>query len=307
MKFSLMKILFFICSIFLYENILYAEELVEINIFVSESKQSKQTEEILLQQLSELSHKVSVDIYIVKKSNTLKQDIDYEKDLNVSIGTTATRYLLNKEIKSPVYSILVPEVTFNKLLNKFEHNKKKVKQGTLSALFIDQSLSRYLSLIKLLGSDIKNIGMFQGEEQIKIDQKHALTDVDRFHLIYQFTYENQGSVSQLEKILERSDAIIIRPGKYLNPFVSKWILYSAYRKKIPVISFSENYLEAGSVASLTNDIKQYSSEASKNIIGYLLNRNEFPENNYPEHYKLSINRSAAYFLGIKLTDKPTLD
>ena len=158
-----------------------------------------------------------------------------------------------------------------------------------------------------MGGDIKNIGILQDMEQFEVDQKHVLKNTEKFNLMYQYLTEMKAPVSLIENILAQSDAIIIRPGKYLNLYISKWILYAAYRKKIPVISFSENFIEAGAIVSLSSDVQKIGAEAAHHIIQYLLNKKEFPENSFSSYYRVKVNQSIAHFLDIKLSDNPVLE
>jgi len=307
LKSAVIKVLVLTFAIMVFPHIVRAEDITQVNVFVSDNKLSQQVKEILLRQLSLKVQNIPLKIYKITDSPKESHDIHFEKSLNISIGSAAARYLLIQNTEAPIYSVLIPEVAFIMLVEQSDLNRKKYKQGKIAALFIDQPLSRYLSLIDVMGVDIKNIGIFGDKGQFEVDQKHVLKNTGKFNFTYPFLNEMKAPFLSIENILAQTDAIIIRPGKYLNPYISKWILYAAYRKKIPVISFSENFINTGAVASLSSDIQKLGAEAALNITQYLLNNKKIPGNGFSSYYKIKVNQSVTYFLDIKLSDKPVLD
>ncbi len=274
----------------------------EVNLFISDGHQSRTVAKLLSERLEHEG--IPYNSHLVDKYFSADTVSTGRNNLNICIGTDATRLVLRRNMQGKTYSALIPEITFHSLLKEFPDAQTRFEQDELHVFYLDQPLHRYLALSRFIGNDIKNIVLFQDEIQQTIDQQHSSNNDDNLNLQQFVLGDEKPDTDQIEKLLASSDVAIIRPSKHLNPQTSKWLLYAAYRNKIPVITFSKAFLDAGSIASLTSDIQSITREIVDNAIALYFDKNRQPSGQYSSDYDVQINASVASFFSIDLQGTP---
>jgi len=114
-----------------------------------------------------------------------------------------------------------------------------------------------------------------------------------------------GNLSQdIKKALKNSDLLLALPNKAIyNSKSVKNILLTSYRKRKPVIGFSNNFVKAGALASIHSNPEQITSSIYNLIKQYYENNNHFKKTiNYPEEFDISINKQVFRALNLTIPD-----
>jgi putative ABC transport system substrate-binding protein len=96
-----------------------------------------------------------------------------------------------------------------------------------------------------------------------------------------------------------------------NSKTVKNILLTSYRQRKPIIAFSNNFVNAGALASINSSTEQIADSASKLIEQFFDSDMTFERStNYPDEFDISINRQVFWALDLIIPDinkiKPSL-
>lgn len=223
---------------------------------------------------------------------------DDPRDFIVAIGTAASRTAITYGGDTPIFSIFIPKQNFLELPVKPETR--------ITAIVIDQPLSRYLELSRIiLGQQRKKLGIFyNGQSQIR-DLLVKETSARDLEPILE-PVDGLITARHITRIINVSDAILLIPGiADIPPQRAKWLLYMAYRDRIPVIAFSETYVKSGALASVSSgpeDIGRQAAEYIRNLLDrpelLKFHRGNSSQINYPTSFSVHVNRKIAEQLGI---------
>ncbi len=242
-----------------------------------------------------------VTIGEAQQANTLNKP--YE--LIVAIGSSAARESLLQNSNTPLLNIFTPKNAFDaiELSTVHETNRK------ISAIYLDQPLSRLITLSCLLKPEARNFGTIFGPvSQSSQSEIEALTNENGIQLNHAFLAEDNNPVAVLKPIVSKSDLFIAIPDHaILNRAIAKWILYMGFQQKVPVIGFSKAYTNAGALASVFSSPEGIGKHAGELIFDWLENSNQAIWNpQYPRYYTLSTNPAVARSLGISLPSEREL-
>ena len=210
-------------------------------------------------------------------------------DLIISLGSSTTDKLLQKNINKPVLSTLIPQQTVQAMREAFPDN------NSWSALLIDQPVKRQLLLIKHLFGNHKPIGTILGPysasmEQELTEQSQALNQ----SLTIEKIQTSEELAFSLNKLSTSSQVLLAVPDPVaFNRNTIRGILLFTYRHKIPVIGFSQSYVKAGAIASLHTDIAQIAQQAADISRQYFTSGQFSQEYYYPSDFNISFNSMVA--------------
>ncbi|WP_461481109.1 ABC transporter substrate-binding protein [Porticoccus sp.] len=219
--------------------------------------------------------------------------------LIVAVGSNATREALGRADTTPLLSVFTPQNAFATLLQ----TKNSTIDRPIAVIYLDQPLSRVVSLATLLQPDATRFGTVFGpisrewESELK-----ALTAERGIHLEQAYLNHNDNPVAVLRPLVQQSDLFIALPDQaVLNRAIAKWILHLSFQQKVPVIGFSKAYTNAGALASIYSapaDIGKHAGE----LIAAWLPDNPIPGQLqlYPRYFTISTNPAVARSLGISL-------
>lgn len=230
----------------------------------------------------------------------------------VGVGTRATKFLYD-HADSPAFSAsLLPAVAIRQLLE----GDADLRPASLEATFvIDQPISRRLALVRSLLPKASTLGVVFGpdsgfvEEDLRQEAK-ALG----FALNVAAVASEQDLSKVVKPLLDNSDGLLLIYDPVLtSPGAIRFLLYSAYRRQVPVIGYSEGYVRAGAVAAVHSSpealgcqVAQYLSR--KTVSGVGIPVPERPLFIYPFYYQYRLNETVAQSLGVStnlvLPDKP---
>lgn len=225
-----------------------------------------------------------------------------ENDITVAVGVEATEYLMaNLPISQQMISVFIPQSAFRTLWSRYQ-SRWKSNPRNISAVYLDQPLSRQLRLAKLVVPDLKRIGTALGPStsQQLADLQSAASQAG-VELVHTVVNSNDNPVRRLQPVIQHSDVFVPVPDSAVfNRTTAKWILYIAYRKRIPLIGFSRKYVEAGAVAAVHSTPEQLGKQAGELLKAYEGSDAELPLPQHPRYFTVSVNRVAARSLKMDL-------
>lgn len=256
-----------------------------------------------------LLQSIDSDIALVTEQKIIN---DYEfhqgptYHLIVAIGTRATQKTLQNCVQEPVLSIFIPQSTFQSLV---ENRPTCPANPTVSAVYLDQPLSRSIDLALQLNPSAQSLGVVLGpasENQLltvsQLAQQRGLS------LQYAVISNQDNPIAVLRPLVEKSDLILPLPDQGpINRAVAKWILSLSFQNKTPVIGFSRAYTEAGAIASVFSSPENIGEHAASLISDW----RKFGDatiwmSQFPQDFTLKINDIVSKSLGIALEPAETL-
>ena len=217
-------------------------------------------------------------------------------DLLVTVGSEATRVALSRGDRPPIFSALIPRATFEKLTADMGTRPR----GTVSALFLDQPVSRFLNLISLVLPESKRIGLLSSPETVPLlsSLRHAAQG-QGFRVENEEVEINSEPVAALNRLLARSDLLLALPDtRIYKRENTRAILLTTFRHQKPVIAFSAGDVGAGALAAVFSTPSQLGRQTSELVRALKSDNVTLPPPAYPIHYSLSVNRSVAQSLGL---------
>jgi len=210
-------------------------------------------------------------------------------DLIVTLGSTAFEAALLDYPDTPILASFIPRRSYKRLIEKFKRNSNKV-----SALFIDQPMSRQIHLARLLLPNALIISTLFG--QSSLEEK---TFFEAAAIEYQFIGSSSvlastdNPINVINPLISDSDAFLAIPDQgAFNRASAKWSLYLSLRHKKPLIGFSETYVNAGALAAVYSTTAQVGTETGELIAEFQTNR-QLSSPSYPKYFEVKINTSTA--------------
>ncbi|KEA64585.1 hypothetical protein ADIMK_1038 [Marinobacterium lacunae] len=221
--------------------------------------------------------------------------------LVVSLGARACEHAMNSaDPDTRVLCTFLPAQTFEGL-STTTPGKTLLSQKRLSALYLDQPLSRQMQLAKLLLPTMKSIGTVLGpDSEAQAAQFKASAQALGLEPVVGHLGSDDNPVKVLTPIIERSDLFLPLPDRSVfNRAAAKWILYISLRNKVPLIGFSSKYADAGAVVALHTTVDQIAQECAQWITDYR-DSEALKAPAYPREFSISVNHTAAQNLDLLL-------
>lgn len=222
----------------------------------------------------------------------------------VAIGTRACdKSIATASSEDVVFCSLIPSQTFKALRVKYN----KTDSENITAIFMDQPISRQMALARLISPNAETIGTVFG--RISIAQRESFeTQGQNANFITQYAFidDDENPVQILTPLIQRSDIFLaISDNANFNRSISRWALYITLRNKIPLIGFSKNYSDAGAVVSIYSTPAQLAEQTYKALKDYFRTGNVI-QPAFPDDFTVDINRSTARTLRLSLPDEVRL-
>ena len=220
-------------------------------------------------------------------------------DLTVAIGTKALEAALAQPGR-PVLSLLVPRLTYERLASG---------QQQVSALYLDQPLTRQLRLLGLALPGMKKAGVPLGPSSQGL-QAALQSAAKASGIQVNSAVINQSSdlYAILNDMAEDSQAFLLLPDPLAaQRSVLQNFFLQTYRLKKPVLAYSEPLVQSGALLALYSTPAQLGEEAAAWIReswskgGFRLG-----EARYPKRFTIGVNRTVARSLDIVLPSEAAL-
>jgi putative ABC transport system substrate-binding protein len=220
-------------------------------------------------------------------------------DLTVAIGTRALEKALAKSDR-PVLSVLVPRLTYERLTSD---------QRQVTALYLDQPLTRQLQLLGLALPGLKKAGAPLGPSSQRLQAALQSAAKDSGIQVNSAIID-QGSdlYAALTDLAQDSQAFVLLPDPMVvQRSTLQSLLLHTYRLKIPVLAYSAPLAHSGALLALYATPTQLGEEAAA-WVRESWEGGEFHLGapRYPKRFTIGINRTVARSLDIALPGEEVL-
>lgn len=225
--------------------------------------------------------------------------------LLIAVGSNATRVALEStDTRIPVLCILLPKSTYEAMLVTAKINSS---QRRISAIYLDQPLSRQLDLIKQALPKNNRLGVVLGPESSRdTDRLQILAEARGLTLILERAQRDSALYPALQRALADTDVFLAVPDPYvINPETAQNVLLTSFRQRVPVIGFSAAYVRAGALAAVFSSPAQIGTEAGE-IARQVYRGQPLGAAKYPKYFSVAINRQVANSLNLVLEEEATL-
>lgn len=213
--------------------------------------------------------------------------------LVVAVGTAALNAVLDAS-SSPVLAMLVPRDAFERIAARYPNRR-------LSAVFIDQPLTRQLDLLALAQPTRKRLGVVFGPDSQR-QQVALLAAATRrgMHLASAVVAGEREVFPAIDRVLADADVLFALPDATVyNAATIPNILLAAYRREVPMLGFSPAYLKAGALLAVYSTPAQMAASAIDMLRTMLAGR-PLPPPRHPREFTVAVNRHVARSLGLQI-------
>jgi len=222
--------------------------------------------------------------------------------LLVAVGTRATELALTRQQSIPVLAVMIPRSAYLELEGTTERIGGEPKS---SAIVIDQPVLRQLALTRAVLPRALRLGVLLGPRSapLEADLRQAAGDLG-LELSIVPVSTKEVPARAFRKLTTGSDAVLaVYDPVILNPSTAKWMLYAAYQSRLPLIGFSQSYLDAGATAAVFSTPADLGRQAAEEVLRHLADPDSDPSTPIaPRYYRVGFNAPVARSLGVRLPD-----
>ncbi|MBC3929079.1 ABC transporter substrate-binding protein [Undibacterium sp. CY21W] len=251
-----------------------------------------------LNSLLQASNKTSVRLLSLKNMANDEFSRATANQLVIAVGTPAMVAMAQKPATNPVLNVLVPRATFIKTAKQYNRSQD---QRRFSAVYMDQSWSRQLRLIRATMPPRSKVGILLGRESSDYISalQSAAKEVDLAVNIESVT-DDAELLNALRRLLSNSNVILAVPDAQIyNRNNISSILLTSYRQQVPLFGFSASYVKAGALAAVYSTPAQISQQVAE-IISNLSSASSLPAPQYPRYFSVNTNPQVARSLGLSI-------
>ncbi|GMR17814.1 MAG: hypothetical protein BMS9Abin33_0208 [Gammaproteobacteria bacterium] len=270
-------------------TIVLSDDLPVYQGFVTEFRQT-----LVNEHLDIFSNVITADAYVRRQ-----KEISKDTGLFITVGVKATLSVVDSAYGKPVYSTLMPKVTFSKI----KKNRRK-KSTRLSAVFLDQPVARQLSLIRYALPQVRRIGVLvpadgEGsglEKSLEIGARKA-----GYNLILERLASEKSTLPVLDRIFSKADVLLAVPETGLiDRKLASNILLTSYRYRKPVVAYSQAYVRAGALLAVYSSPRDIGHYTALKIAGMSKRSWQLPKASYSDQFTVTVNRWLARSMGLKI-------
>ena len=227
-------------------------------------------------------------------------------ELIVTVGLAAAEAVVALEAtpgaSPPTLCLLIQRRSFDKLAGAAAHERR------LSAVFLEQPIARQLDLIALALPTMKRIGAVFGPTSAALAQEVGERARQRGFVLNRIDIDEARELyGALQKILQQSDLVLAFPDPIaLNASTARDFLVTSYRAQVPVVGFSQAFVDAGAVVAVYSTPRQQGRQGAEIAALVLSGKGGLPAPGYPRYFTVGVNFFAARSLGLRIDDEAAL-
>lgn len=218
----------------------------------------------------------------------------FKSDLIIAVGIKAAEMaVLNPTV--PVLAVMVPKTGYDSLLAV-----QRPASG-ISAIYLDQPWDRQINFLYAVLPDIERIGLlYSSETYVEISVLLKSVANRGGSVVAQSVRSADGVFAGLERVLSGSDVLLAIPdSRIYNASSIRNILLTSYRHDVPLIGFSQGYVNAGALAAIYSTPEQLAGQTARQVIEFE-QKKVLSASRYPDDFTIGVNFQVARSLGIRL-------
>lgn len=223
-----------------------------------------------------------------------------EVDAILTVGLSSLRQVLLQEPDKPVVAVMVTRAGLEAELASLP--RKTAANPRLHVLVIDQPPGRYFDLIRQVFPQRRRVGLLlstANDSMLPQIEKSALTRGLGLNV-----GQVQGEASfvrQLDQVLGQSEVFLALPDSEVhNRNTVQPLLLTTYRAGVPVVAYSEAYVQSGALLGLYSTPEQLARQAVHWLAELLRGRGSSVRIQMPQDFTISVNATVARSLGLVL-------
>lgn len=226
------------------------------------------------------------------------QGNDRSSKLIVTLGFEAAQALVSSDVRTPVLSALLPRSSFERVLRV---SGRKVS-SQLSAIYLDQPLSRQVALIRLALPSVRRIGVLWGTESlIHAPSLRLLAPSSGFQFVEANVIASEPLFPGLKRVLDDSEVLLaLADPTVYNSNTIQNVLLASFRARVPVLAFSPAYVRAGALLALYVTPTQVGQQVASVVRGVLQGKALPSSPAYAQNFSVAVNGHVARSLGLAL-------
>lgn len=221
-----------------------------------------------------------------------------EYNVVVSIGYKAAKAISKYKTGSNIIYSLIPD-------NESLQSNISCNKTTCYKIYIDQPVSRYVQLFKILFPKGKRLVFATKKENSKKSQQLKIASKSNSLIYKDIRIQKNKNISRtLINKLNNNDVLLAlpNPGIY-NANNAKSIILSTYHVNVPIIGYSKSFAKAGALISLYSSIDNI-AEKTASIVNKIIKDGELKHKEYyPDKFTIEINSSVARSLDINIVSE----
>lgn len=243
---------------------------------------------------------------IIHVNNLSNDDLPRQagNQLFIAVGTPAMVVMAQKPAHLAVLNVLVPRASFMKTARQYNRQQDSRR---FSAVFMDQSWTRQLRLIRISLAHRTRVGILLGKESTEyIPAIQSAAKEVELSLHIETVTDDAELLNALRKLLANSDAILAVPDAHIyNRNNLPSILLTSYRQQIPLFGFSPSYVKAGALAAVYSQPAQISQQVAE-LIASLSGTVSLPPPQFPRYFSVNTNPQVARSLSLNIEPEAEL-
>ena len=222
--------------------------------------------------------------------------------LLVPLGAKATQIAAKTD--QPLFAALVSRQFFEKLVPSSSSARRPI-----SALFLDQPISRHLQLVRVAQPRARTVGVVLGPSQ-SVSQAELTQAASNAGLrLSAIALTGSGDLfTSLQTLLPNVDALLLFPDPLVvNRSSIQNLMLTTYRQRVPVVGYSQNLVDAGALVAVYSTPQQIGQQVAEAIQRMLSARQwELLPPAYPKYFTVKTNSSVARSLDIEVPNEALL-
>jgi len=222
-------------------------------------------------------------------------------ELVVPVGLAAAQAVVAREapgtMPPPTLCLLIPRQSFERLVPAAANDRMR----HVSALYIDQPVSRQLDLLRVALPERHHVGVILGPSSQELEGGlRSQAQSRELSLNFAKVSASSGVYAALQSVMPESDLLLLVPDPVATTADTVYgLLLTSYRAQIPVVGYSEGLLNAGALLSLYSTARQQGRQGAE-IAGSILAHEALPGPQHPKYFTVRVNASVARSLGLHL-------
>ncbi len=215
----------------------------------------------------------------------------------VALGLQATSVLVEENLDAPILAALIPRQPFERILRQ----SRRTASRQLSAIYLDQPLSRQVALIRAALPQAKRVGVLWGpESKGKGPMLRSLAETNGLQLVEAEFKPEAGEFPDLRPVLATSDVFLaMADPQVFNSSTIQNLLLTTFRANLPMVAFSPAYARAGAWLSLHVTPEQVGLQLAR-LVGEVLQGRSLPEQPLESNdFEVSVNEHVGRSLNLK--------
>lgn len=235
------------------------------------------------------------------------KDLFKPGQLVVALGFQATEFTLASRQNIRVISSFVTRSAMDNIQQK--DNIAGNGLQLLGVLYLDQPVSRILSLLRVVNPKAKKIGAVYGPISVR-RQEEVNYQVEKYPIEVNdaVILEEDNPLKKLNRVFKGSDAVFVLPDKSsFNRRIAKWVIRLSIKNRVPVIGYSRTYAQAGALASIYSSVEHIGQQTAELIYQWQTPIDSLgTQYLYPKYFSISVNERVEKALGMQIGNKKTL-